>query len=115
MSYLKHSLPGISFAICIMLIGLYGIYQASDINQNKNSAENIKLVSSYEQHEDEDNDSITTEYLPPINTFPLAIPIQHPKKESNLPVIAKVLQMLSDGFAKYSPSHKNSVKTDSVK
>ncbi len=115
MSYLKQSLPGISFAVCIMLIGLYGIYQASDFNQNKNSAEDIKLVSSYKHHGDEDNDSITAEYLTPIDTFPFTIPIQHPKKESNVPVIAKVLQMLSDGFAKNSPSHKDSVKTDAEK
>ncbi len=114
MNHLKHSFPGISFAVCIMLIGLYGIYQATDFTQNKNSTETIKFVSAYEHHEDEDKDSIVPEHLPPIDTFPFAIPLQHPKKESNVPVIARVLKMISDRIDKNYPSHNDSSETGPV-
>ncbi|GAL83142.1 hypothetical protein MYP_368 [Sporocytophaga myxococcoides] len=115
MSNLKHSLPGVSFAICIMVIGLYGIYQATDFTQNKNSTETIKFVSNYEHHENEDKGSIAPEHIAPIDTLPFAIPLQHPKKESNVHVIAKVLKMISDGIDKNYPSHSDSSGTDSVK
>ncbi|WP_028982454.1 hypothetical protein [Sporocytophaga myxococcoides] len=112
MSVLKHSLPGILFAICIILIGLFGIFQATDFTQSKNSPERMIYANSYEDLAD--NDSIDPKHLLPIDTLPFVIQKQHAKQEP-IPIIGKVLKILSDGIAKKYPSYKDSVETDSFK
>lgn len=113
MSNLRHSLPGILFAIFIVLIGLYGIFISTDFTHHKNSAERIKYSIRYEDYED--NDSTDVKHLPPIDTLPFVVRKQNEKKESNVPIIGKILKMLSDGISKSYPSHKDSIKTDSIK
>jgi len=113
MGNLKHSLPGILFAIFIILIGLYGICISTDFTQNKTSADHYEHDINFEYHTD--NHPADTILLPPIDTLPIAISKQQERKESNVPVMMKVLQMLSDGIAKNYPSHKDSSEIDSIK
>ncbi len=61
-----------------------------------------------------DNDSIDPKHLPTIDTLPFVIQKQHAKQEP-MPIIGKVLKMLSDGIAKKYPSRKDSAETDSEK